>query len=84
MELNDNFYYIVKMKHTWTKKDNIVCSVGYIFGLSSNQMHRQLPHIKFNSIKMKYQNCLYLKRGPVRGSLKNCSKAHRNVWLNLN
>jgi hypothetical protein len=32
---------------------------------------------------MKYKNCLYLQQGNVKGSLKNVSKQHQEVWKKL-
>lgn len=72
-------------KYKWSINDNQLCILGYCSGYSYIYVHRKwLSHIKISSIKMKYANCLYLKDGNVKGSLKNCSKIHCKLWKSIN
>ena len=73
-----------KPKHKWTREENIICSYGYLQKHSCEKIQSLLTNISLNSIKMKYQNCLFLDKGPVKNSLKSCSKLHINIWEILN
>jgi hypothetical protein len=68
------------IKHSWTKYDNIMVSIGYLIGISPFYMAYILYYIPQKSIEMKFKNCLYLQKGNVEGSLKHASKEHVKVW----
>lgn len=67
-------------KHTWSYADTYFITLSYKNGTSYKDISLVMPHLKQNSIRMKYKNCLYLEKGNVRGSLKNASKEHKKVW----
>ena len=68
-------------KHTWTEFETSITVLGYLNHIDCKQLSKRLPSIPLNSIKMKYQNCLYLQNGNIKGALSNCSKMHREVWV---
>jgi hypothetical protein len=68
------------MKYSWTEYDNIICCICYLNKYTIDKTFLLLPHIPYNSIKMKYSNCLYLDKGNIKGSLKNYSKKHKKIW----
>ena len=68
-------------KHTWTEFETSITVLGYLNDVDYKQLGKRLPGIPLNSIKMKYQNCLYLEKGNIKGALSNCSKLHREVWV---
>ena len=68
------------VKHSWTKYDNIMVTIGYLIGISPFYMAYILYYIPQKSIEMKYKNCLYLDKGNVEGALKHASKEHVKVW----
>ena len=67
-------------KHTWLEEEDRLCSYLYLHGNSYIDAHRLLPHILIRSIKMKFQNCLCLDKGKVKGSLSNYSKQNDRVF----
>lgn len=72
---------IAKMK--WSENDNLIVSKSFLEGKDYRITSKLLPHLKERSIFMKYKNCLYLQQGNVKGSLKNVSKQHQEVWKKL-
>jgi len=68
-------------KHTWTEFETSVTVLGYLNHIDYKQLSKRLPGIPLNSIKMKYQNCLYLQKGNIKGALSKCSKMHSEVWV---
>ena len=74
---------IMNNKYTWTKNDNIICSICYLQNKTYIQTHLLSPHISLNSINMKYKNCMYLDKGKINGSLENCSKLHKEIWISV-
>jgi hypothetical protein len=77
-----NAYPIIRrpQKYRWTISDDRLCAYLYIRGETFQNAHRLLPHIPINSIKMKFQNCLFLDRGNVRNSLSNCSRQNIRIF----
>ena len=71
-------------KHTWTKFETSITVLGYLNHVDYKLLSKRLPGIPLNSIKMKYQNCLYLHKGKIKGALSNCSKMHHEVWNSVN
>lgn len=69
-----------KPKHTWTESEDRVCAYLYLHGKPFQDAHRCLPHIPIRSIKMKFQNCLFLDKGNVKNSLSKCSKQNIRVF----
>jgi hypothetical protein len=70
-------------KTKWTRNDNYVVTKNYLAGISYEITANVLQHLKKNSIRLKYNNCLYLERGDVSGSLKHASSIHKEVWKEL-
>jgi hypothetical protein len=70
-------------KTKWSRNDNYVVTKNYLAGISYEITANVLPHLKKNSIRLKYNNCLYLDRGDVSGSLKHASRMHMEVWKEL-
>jgi hypothetical protein len=78
-------------KHSWSRKETIICCFYYIEkGMDGiDDAREDLPiSITKNSIKMKFQNCLWLDRAnskedKVKGGLANCSKLHKEIWILL-
>ena len=70
-------------KHNWIDSDEIICSLCYMQNYTCDKTKTILPHISFNSIKMKYKNFLFLDKGNVCGSLSNHSKNHKVIWDKL-
>jgi hypothetical protein len=71
------------VKTRWTENDNEVVCKNYLAGIDYKITAETLPHLKINSVKLKYQNCLYLKSGNVKGSLNHASKIHIKIWNKL-
>ncbi len=67
-------------KHTWLEQEDRLCSHLYLHGKSYLDAHSLLPHILSSSIKYKFQNCLFLDKGKVKGSMAHCSKQHVRVF----
>ena len=72
-----------ELKHMWSRDENTLVTRCYLDGKSVGEAHLLVPHIKINSVKMKYANCLYLDKGPIKTALKNISKEHQDVWNEL-
>ena len=72
-----------KTKHTWTESEDRVCTYLYLNGKQFQDAHICLPHIPIRSIKMKFQNCLFLDKGNVKNSLYKCSKQNIRVFHEL-
>lgn len=70
-------------KTKWTRNDNYVVTKNYLAGISYEITANILQHLKKNSIRLKYNNCLYLERGDVSGSLNHASSMHKEVWKEL-
>jgi hypothetical protein len=71
------------VKTPWSENDCYIVSKNYLEGIDYISTAKILSHLKLCSVKMKYQNCLYLHRGNVKGSLQHASKIHKNVWNKL-
>jgi hypothetical protein len=67
-------------KHTWLEEEDRICAYLYLHGKPFHDAHRLLPHIQIASIKMKFQNCLFLDKGKVKGSMAHCSKQHIRMF----
>ena len=67
-------------KHTWSISDDRICAYLYLRGAPFQDAHRLLPHIPIRSIKMKFQNCLFLDKGNIKNSLSNCSKQNIRMF----
>lgn len=72
------------MKYKWSYEDNVIITLAYINKCSIECAQKLLSDITYNSIKMKYANCLYLEKGLVKGALSNISKQHQQIWDLLN
>lgn len=70
-------------KHIWSKDETTLVTRAYLEGKTVEEAHLLVPNIKLSSLKMKYANCLYLDKGPVRLALKNYSKIHKDIWDEL-
>lgn len=70
----------INYKHSWSKYDNFVVSLGYLLCISPHYLHYILYYIPLKSINMKYKNCLYLDKGNVTGSLSHVSNDHKKIW----
>jgi len=70
-------------KHNWTEDETKIICKMYIENKTPDEIHTKLSNIKLSSIKMKYNNCLYLDKGDVNGSLKNVSKLHSKIWQEI-
>ncbi len=68
------------MKYMLTFEDNLIVSECYLKNKTIYECFLLVPHIKINSIKMKYKNCEYLNKNE---GLNHCSKMHIEVWKNL-
>jgi hypothetical protein len=77
------YNYEIMVKTIWTENDTEIICKNYLNGIDYISTSKFLPHLKINSIKMKYANCLYLKEGNVKGSLNNCSLLHIIIWNKL-
>lgn len=71
--------------HNWTKEECRQTSVEWLKGGSTDEIIKRVmavcPTLKNpTSIKMKLQNCLYLRDGRVEGALSHVSRDHRQVW----
>lgn len=68
------------MKHSWTEEELWVVSVCYKEKLPIELALRLTNTSNEKSMIMRYQNCLFLDKGPVEDSLSHASKKHREVW----
>lgn len=67
-------------KHTWLEEEDRICAYLYLHGKPFHDAHRLLPHIHIASIKMKFQNCLFLDKGKVKGSMAHYSKQNVRMF----
>jgi hypothetical protein len=72
-----------KIKHKWTEVETRFTTLGYLNNVDPKVISKVLPNIPLNSIKMKYQNCLFLDKGDIHSSLCNYSKLHYEVWNSI-
>ena len=73
----------VVLRHEWTDEETRTFCEMYKDNMTVQQIYNMLPHIKLNSIKMKYANCLYLDKGNITGALCNASHMHKKIWVEL-
>lgn len=71
----------VVLKHEWTDEETKRFCEMYKNNNTLQQIHNEFLHIKLNSIKMKYANCLYLDKGNITGALRNASRMHKKIWF---
>ena len=71
----------VVLRHEWTDEETRTFCEMYKDNMTVQQIYNMLPHIKLNSIKMKYANCLYLDKGNITGALCNASHMHKKIWV---
>ena len=72
-----------KIKHKWTEVETRFTTLGYLNNVDPKVISKVLPNIPLKSIKMKYQNCLFLDKGNIHRSLCNYSKLHYEVWNSI-
>jgi len=70
-------------KHKWLLEEDFICANYYLRGRTYKEACNRLPHIRIRSIKMKFQNCLFLDKGSVPGSLCNFSKQNMTAFNNV-
>ena len=70
-------------KHKWSKEENYLVTLSYLEKKTLEEACLLVPDIKKKSVKMKYANCLFLEQGQVRSALSNCSKAHKDIFAEL-
>jgi len=73
----------VVLKHEWTEDETKTFCEMYKNNNTVQQIYNIFPHIKLNSIKMKYANCIYLDKGNITGALSNASHMHKKTWNEL-
>lgn len=70
-------------KHSWTEQELWVVCVCYKEHLPVELALRLTNTTNETSMKMRYQNCLFLDKGKVDNSLSHASKKHVEVWKNV-
>lgn len=71
---------MAETKHSWTEQELWVVCVCYKENLPIELALRLTNTTNVKSMEMRYQNCLYLDKGPVEGSLSHASKTLVKVW----
>ena len=71
---------MTEVRHSWTKKELRTVCICYIMRLPRETALRMTNTTNEKSMEMRYQNCLYLEKGPVEGSLSHASKTHVEAW----
>ena len=72
------------MAHSWTEQELWVVCVCYKEKLPINLALRLTNTTSVKSMEMRYQNCLFLEKGRVEGSLSHASKTLIKVWNEVN
>jgi len=67
-------------QHQWTREELWVTCVCYKENLPVELALRLTNTTNETSMKMRYQNCLFLEKGKVENALSHPSKAHMEVW----
>jgi hypothetical protein len=70
-------------KHSWTKDELITVCVCYIEKVPIEKALELTGTTDETSMKMRYQNCLFLHKGKVEGSLSHASKLHQEAWKDV-
>jgi hypothetical protein len=71
---------MAESKHSWTEQELWVVSVCYKEKLPIELALRLTNTSNEKSMRMRYQNCLFLDKGPVEDALSHASKKHQEVW----
>lgn len=67
-------------KHSWTNQELWTVCVCYKEELPIDVALRLTKTTNEKSMEMRYANCLYLDKGKVEGALSHASKAHQQMW----
>jgi len=67
-------------KHSWTDQDLWTMCVCYKENLPIDLALKLTNTKSEKSMRMRYQNCLFLDKGRVEGALSHASKRHEVIW----
>jgi len=67
-------------KHSWTEQELWTVCVCYKERLPIELALRLTNTTSEKSMRMRYQNCLFLEKGRVENALSHASKKHVEVW----
>lgn len=70
-------------KHSWTEQELRIVCVCYKAKLPIELALLLTNTTNAKSMEMRYQNCLFLEKGRVEGSLSHASKTLTKVWNEL-
>lgn len=70
-------------RHSWTKDELLTVCVCYMEKAPIEKALELTDTTDEISMKMRYQNCLYMDKGKVEGSLSHPSKLHQEAWINV-
>ena len=70
-------------RHSWTKDELLTVCVCYMEKAPIEKALELTGTTDETSMKMRYQNCLYLHKGKVEGSLSHASKLHQEAWKDV-
>ena len=72
------------MTHSWTKQELQIVCVCYKHKLPIELALLLTNTTNAKSMEMRYQNCLFLEKGRVEGSLSHASKNLVEAWNEVN
>lgn len=75
---------MTEQKHSWTKQELQIVCVCYKYKLPVELALLLTNTTNAKSMEMRYQNCLFLDKGRVEGSLSHASKNLTEAWNEVN